>query len=119
VTQAFGDERLDGIEITNNETGISQTVPAAALFLFIGAKPHTEFLEDAVARNAAGFVLTGPDLAESGDRPEQWKLQRDPYLLETSVPGIFAVGDVRQGVVRRVAARSAKDRRRSPWSTST
>ena len=77
---------------------------AAALFLLIGARPHTEFLGDLVQRNEAGFVLTGPDLTVDGARPDGWKEGRDPYLLETNVPGVFAVGDVRNGVVRRVAS---------------
>jgi thioredoxin reductase (NADPH) len=104
VNGVHGTERLESLDIINNETGITTTVPAAALFLFIGAKPHTDFLCDAIERNAGGFVLTGPDLAAPGRRPVGWKLERQPYLLETNVPGIFAVGDVRAGVVRRVAS---------------
>ncbi len=104
VTAAHGDDRLETIEITNNESGVTATVSAAALFLLIGAKPHTEFLGDVVERNDAGFILTGPDLLVGGKRPDGWTLKRDPYLLETNVPGVFAVGDVRQGVVRRVAS---------------
>ena len=77
---------------------------ASALFLLIGARPHTEFLGDVIQRNNAGFILTGPDLLVDGTRPKGWQLRRDPFLLETNVPGIFAVGDVRQGVVRRVAS---------------
>ena len=104
VVEAQGNERLETLKIENTATGESETVSAAALFLFIGAKPHTEFLSDVVARNHSGFVLTGPDLLEDGKRPKRWPLKRDPFILETSVPGIFAVGDVRQGVVRRVAS---------------
>ncbi|MCP4383350.1 MAG: FAD-dependent oxidoreductase [Hyphomicrobiales bacterium] len=104
VTKAFGSDRLERIEITNNQTGQSETVSAAALFLFIGARPHTVFLGDSVERSGAGFILTGPDLLEDGKRPRDWPLKRDPYLLEASVPGVFAVGDVRHGVVRRVAS---------------
>ena len=104
VSAVQGADRLDAIEIANNETGESEVIPAAALFLFIGAKPYTEFLGDVVVRNDSGFVLTGPDLLQDGKRPKTWPLKRDPFILETSVPGIFAVGDVRQGVVRRVAS---------------
>jgi thioredoxin reductase (NADPH) len=104
VTAVRGTERLELIEVTNNETGLKDTLSAAALFLFIGARPHTDFLSDAVLRNGPGFILTGQDLVQDGNRPEGWKLKRDPYLLETNVPGVFAVGDVRQGVVRRVAS---------------
>jgi thioredoxin reductase (NADPH) len=74
------------------------------MFVFIGAAPHTEMLGDLVALSSAGFVLTGPDLYTDGMRPKSWKLKRDPYLMETSVPGIFAAGDVRHGVIRRVAS---------------
>jgi thioredoxin reductase (NADPH) len=74
------------------------------MFIFIGAVPHTDLVEGVVERNRAGFILTGPDLLRDGQRPRGWTLRRDPYLLETSVPGIFAAGDVRQGAVRRVAS---------------
>jgi thioredoxin reductase (NADPH) len=104
VTEAFGDERLERIEITETETGVAETVGAAALFLFIGAKPHTDFHAGVVTRNDAGFILTGPDLGEDGARPVGWNLGRDPYLLETNLAGVFAVGDVRQGALRRVAS---------------
>jgi thioredoxin reductase (NADPH) len=74
------------------------------MFIFIGAVPRTEFIRDYVEVDRAGFILTGPDLLVEGKRPKGWRLNRDPYLLETSVPGIFAVGDVRHGSVKRVAA---------------
>jgi len=74
------------------------------MFIFIGAKPHTGFITGLVRCNRAGFILTGPELSLDGERPKDWPLRRDPYLLETSVPGIFAAGDVRQGAVRRVAS---------------
>jgi thioredoxin reductase (NADPH) len=74
------------------------------MFLFIGAVPHSECVAGVVERNSAGFILTGPDLMVDGQRPKGWRLPRDPFLLETSVPGIFAAGDVRQGATRRVAA---------------
>ena len=90
--------------MTNSETGETQQVEAPAMFVFIGAVPHTEMVAGVVERNRAGFILTGQDLIQEGRRPKGWTLQRDPYLLETSVPGIFAAGDVRQGAVRRVAS---------------
>ena len=68
------------------------------------ASPHTKMPGDLVALSSAGFVLTGPDLYTDGMRPKSWQLKRDPYLMETSVPGIFAAGDVRHGVIRRVAS---------------
>jgi thioredoxin reductase (NADPH) len=104
VSAAHGTEGLETIDVTHHPTGTTDSMPAAALFLFIGAKPHTEFLGETIARNSAGFILTGPDLLHDGARPQGWTPKRDPYLLETNVPGIFAVGDVRQGVVRRVAS---------------
>jgi thioredoxin reductase (NADPH) len=103
AVEAHGSDRLEALTIKNNETGETQKIPAAALFLFIGAQAHTDILEGVVERNHAGFILTGPDLFKRGKRPKGWRLKRDPYLLETSVPGIFAAGDVRQGAVRRVA----------------
>ncbi len=104
VVEALGEDRLKAITIVNNESGESQTLPAAAMFLFIGAVPHSELVAGVVERNSAGFILTGPDLIQAGRRPKNWKLKRDPYILETSVPGIFAAGDVRQGAIRRVAS---------------
>jgi thioredoxin reductase (NADPH) len=104
VVEAMGKNRLEAITIRNTDTGQTETVPAAAMFLFIGAVPHSELVVGLVERNGAGFVLTGPDLTQNGHRPKSWKLKRDPYLLETSVPGIFAAGDIRQGAVRRVAS---------------
>ena len=104
VTEVHGTDRLESITIKRDETDETETVPAAALFLFIGAVPHSEMIRDVVQCNNAGFVLTGQDLVKEGRRPAGWKPNRDPYLLETSVPGIFAAGDIRQGATRRVAA---------------
>lgn len=104
VIEVQGKDRLERLVIQNNDTGETETVPAAALFAFIGAKPHTDFVADIVERNRVGFILTGSDLTRDGRRPQNWRLQRDPFLLETNVPGIFAVGDVRQGAIRRVAS---------------
>ncbi len=104
VIEVIGTDRLEALVIKNNDTGETETIPAAALFIFIGARPHSEFVADIVERNQAGFILTGPDLIHDGRRPKNWRLNRDPFLLETSVPGIFAVGDIRQGAIRRVAS---------------
>jgi thioredoxin reductase (NADPH) len=104
VVEAHGQNRLEALSIMNLETSETRRIETQALFLFIGAVPHSECVADIVERNAAGFILTGPDLFIDGRRPKGWKLQRDPFLLETSVPGIFAAGDVRQGATRRVAA---------------
>ena len=104
IIEAIGTDRLEALVIKDNDTGDIETVPAAALFVFIGAKPHSEFVADVVERNEAGFILTGPDLIRDGRRPKNWRLNRDPFLLETSVPGIFAAGDIRQDTIRRVAS---------------
>jgi thioredoxin reductase (NADPH) len=74
------------------------------MFIFIGALPRTDWLGDLVERDERGFILTGPDLMWDGKRPKSWTLERDPFLLETNIPGLFAVGDVRHGSVKRVAS---------------
>jgi thioredoxin reductase (NADPH) len=104
VAEAHGIERLEALTLSDCITSQTRTVPAAALFLFIGAVPHSDLVAGVVERNSAGFILTGQDLIRDGKKPQGWRLQRDPYLLETSVPGIFAAGDIRQGAVRRVAS---------------
>lgn len=104
VVEVQGEQRLEGITIRDQETGETSQRSTPAMFVFIGARPHTEMLGDLVGLSPAGFVLTGPDLAIDRARPAGWKLKRDPFLMETSVPGIFAAGDVRHGVIRRVAS---------------
>ncbi|MGD2053383.1 MAG: FAD-dependent oxidoreductase [Gammaproteobacteria bacterium] len=104
VAAVNGTDRLEEITIRNSKSGELETVPADAIFIFIGAVPSTGMIMDLVERDAAGFIITGQDLMRNGRRPLNWKPKRDPFLLETSVPGIFAAGDVRHGVVRRVAS---------------
>ncbi len=104
VAAAAGSDHLEAITIKNNETGDTETLAADAMFIFIGAVPHTDIVKDVVELDEAGFVYTGQDLIRDGRRPRNWKPRRDPFLMETSVPGIFAAGDVRHGVVRRVAS---------------
>jgi thioredoxin reductase (NADPH) len=104
VIEIHGKDRLEALTIKNNDTDDTCTEPTPAMFIFVGAVPHTELVADVVERNHSGFIITGTDLIRDGRRPKNWRLKRDPYLLETSVPGIFAAGDVRQGVVRRVAS---------------
>jgi thioredoxin reductase (NADPH) len=104
VIEVKGETRLDALVIQNGQTGEVQTVPAKSLFIFIGAVPNTDWLDGVLARDNKGFILTGADLVINGDRPRGWTLEREPFLLETSVPGIFAVGDVRHGSVKRVAS---------------
>lgn len=79
-------------------------MPVDAMFIFIGAVPSTDMVTDVVERDEAGFIYTGQDLVRNGKRPNGWGAKRDPFLLETSVPGVFAAGDARHGVVRRVAS---------------
>ena len=103
VAEAHGKDRLEAITIARDD-GSLETVPAAALFLFIGAVPHSELVAGVVERNSAGFIFTGQDLTRDGKRAQSWRLKRDPFLLETSVPGIFAAGDIRHAAIRRVAS---------------
>lgn len=100
VIEAQGGDRLEKIVVKNSQTGEVKTLPTSYLFIFIGATPSTEWLGDTVQRDERGFLCTGPDV--DADRP--WPLERDRFLLETDVPGVFAVGDVRQGSVKRVAS---------------
>jgi thioredoxin reductase (NADPH) len=104
VQEVHGEGQLTAVTYRHNETGESTTEETPAMFLFIGAKPHTELLDGIVSLSDAGFVLTGRQLAPPGKLPEGWPLERTPFDMETNVPGIFAAGDVRDGVVRRVAS---------------
>ncbi|KAB8319548.1 response regulator [Tolypothrix campylonemoides VB511288] len=104
VIEAKGETSLEALTIHNSLTGETQTVPATSLFIFIGAVPRTEWLDGVIARDDRGYIITGPDLQKDGQRIKGWTLERDPYLLETNVPGVFAVGDVRHGSVKRVAS---------------
>jgi thioredoxin reductase (NADPH) len=104
LVEAKGDTRLECLTLLNSKTGEKTTVPAASLFIFIGAEPMTDWLGDLVERDSKGFILSGPDLIHNGKRPASWTLERDPTLPETSVPGIFVAGDVRCGSVKRCAA---------------
>jgi len=104
VTAAEGDGHLERLVLEDAANGTTETVPASHLFVFIGAAPLTEWLDGELERDGAGFLLTGPDLVRDGRRPSGWIPERDPYLLETSVPGVFAAGDVRAQSVKRVAS---------------
>jgi len=103
VVEVGGQERLEEITVRRVDLQTTEKLRAAALFIFIGAEPQTEWLDGVVCRDAKGFLVTGANLLQNGKRPAGWNLDRDPYLLETNVPGVFAVGDVRDGAVRRVA----------------
>jgi thioredoxin reductase (NADPH) len=104
VVEAGGDDHLECLTLLNRDTGEKQTVPCGSLFIFIGAQPHTDYVAGVVERDERGFILAGRDLMRDGKRPKGWKPDRDPYLLESSVPGIFVAGDVRHGSVKRVAS---------------
>jgi thioredoxin reductase (NADPH) len=104
VVAMHGDGHLEAISTRSSRTGQTVTEPADAAFIFIGAVPCSAITAGVVELSEGGFILTGPDLLRDGTRPRGWTLKRDPYLMETSVPGIFAAGDVRDGVVRRVAS---------------
>jgi thioredoxin reductase (NADPH) len=104
VIEVHGDTRLSAITIRREPRDQTEQLPASSLFIFIGASPRTEWLGDLIARDGRGFILSGPDLLRDGKRPAGWTLDRDPGLLETNIPGIFAVGDVRHGSIKRVAS---------------
>ena len=102
VVAAQGDGHLE--RLTLCEKGVTETVETGHLFIFIGAAPRTDWLGDAIQRDALGFVCTGPDLLVEGRRPAGWTLDRDPHYLESSIPGVFVAGDVRAQSVKRVAS---------------
>jgi thioredoxin reductase (NADPH) len=105
VIEVHGENRLESITITNTQTGQLETFPTSGLYIFIGAVPHTDAAAGLIERDANGFLLTGQDLMQNGlERPRGWTLDRQPFLLETNVPGIFAAGDIRHGSTKRVAA---------------
>jgi thioredoxin reductase (NADPH) len=104
VVEAHGDERLEAISVYCNESDETNIYPANSLFVLIGATPHTNWLEGVIERDERGFIVTGTELVRDGKMPKGWSLDRAPSLLETNIPGIFAVGDVRKGSVKRVAS---------------
>jgi thioredoxin reductase (NADPH) len=110
VVELKGENRLDAIVVKDIFKGENQTLSTGGLFIFIGAQPRTNWLSDVVATDTNGFILTGPNLTmmrkdgHTNERPKGWNLDREPFLLETSVPGIFAAGDVRYGSIKRVAS---------------
>jgi thioredoxin reductase (NADPH) len=104
VAGAAGSEHLEQLTLRDTARGSTETVDAQWLYLFIGAEPLTEWLGDVVVRDARGFVVAGPDLSAGGQRPRGWTLDRLPYHLETSVPGVFVAGDARADSAKRVAS---------------
>ena len=104
VTAVSGTGKLEHVTTKHVDTGAEQTIDAAAMFIFIGVAPRSAMFASTLARDDKGFILTGEDLPRLNGRPRDWTLDRDPYLFETAIPGVFAVGDVRSGANRRVAA---------------
>jgi thioredoxin reductase (NADPH) len=103
VAAAHGDEQLERITVRDTAGGVEEEMGLAAMFVFIGARPQTEWLPDDVARDKRGFVLAGSELLLEDVRP-RWRLERNPYLLETTMPGLFVAGDVRSQSMKRVAS---------------
>jgi thioredoxin reductase (NADPH) len=104
VVDGHGRQRLEGLTLRDRHTGVTRTVAASAVFVLIGAEPRTDWLDGVVDRDERGYVLTGRDLLRDGRPPPSWPLERPPLLLETSLPGVFAAGDVRYRSVKRVAS---------------
>ena len=104
VTEVHGAGRLEGLTIRDRAAKGTEDLTAAALFIMIGAEPHTDWLAATIEWDDRGFLLTGRDLLRDGRPPSGWPLDRPPLLLETSLPGVFAAGDIRHGSVKRVAA---------------
>ena len=104
LVEVKGANALEQIVVKNMKTGESQTLNASALFVFIGVQPQSKIVSDLVICSGKGYIFTGPDLMVDKKPPLGWTLERDPFLLETSIPGIFAAGDVRYGTNHRVAS---------------
>ncbi|HEY0736307.1 MAG TPA: FAD-dependent oxidoreductase [Herpetosiphonaceae bacterium] len=104
VSAVDGNDHLESVTMINTATGATETLPGTAIFSFIGAAPGTDWLQGIVERDERGFLLSGPDLMQSGKYPPGWQQDRAPFLLETNVPGVFVAGDVRRGSVKRVAS---------------
>jgi thioredoxin reductase (NADPH) len=104
VTAVHGEGRLERVTLRSVDDGSTSQIEAAAMFVFIGTAPRSEMFDGVLARDEQGFILTSTDLPRIGDRVRGWNLDRAPLMFETSVPGVFAAGDVRAGANRRVAA---------------
>ena len=108
VTGAEGKDHLESLTLQNGKSGATERVPASSLFIFIGATPQTDWLGPGVARDEKGFVLSGLDYVQDCAPPDDWPLERAPFGLETSIPGVFVAGDVRKGSVKRLTSASGE-----------
>jgi thioredoxin reductase (NADPH) len=104
VIAVDGAERCEAVVVRNSKTPAEEKFPASALFIYAGADPHTEWLSGVVERDPQGYVIAGQHLLREGKRPRGWTIERDPFFLETSVPGIFVAGDVRHRSSKGVSA---------------
>jgi thioredoxin reductase (NADPH) len=104
IESVEGEEHLERVRCKNLDTGEIEECPAAAVFVFIGAVPRTDWLSNVLVRDDHGFIPTGPEIPRENGRIKGWPLTREPYLLEASVPGVFVAGDVRAGSVKRIAS---------------
>jgi thioredoxin reductase (NADPH) len=104
VQEVKGELQLESVQLSNGTSSQVKELPVAAMFIFIGATAHTDMLDGLVERDSEGFILTGRDIFHDGKKPRSWTLERDPLPMETSVPGIFAAGDVRHQSIKRVAS---------------
>lgn len=104
IVEAMGQKRLECVTLEHKDTKERKTAPAGALFIFIGARPYTEWVPENLLRNEKGYLYTGRDLVGLEEFKQSWKTPREPYMLETSIPGVFAAGDVRAGAMNRVAS---------------
>ncbi len=104
IESVQGERSLELVTVKSTDSGEQRTIPASAMFIFIGVRPHTDTFAGVLECDEAGFVLTGTDLPQEHGRPRGWTLERTPFMFETSIPGVFAAGDVRSGANRRVAA---------------
>ncbi len=119
LTEMHGDGRLEKITVENIKTGSKENVPADSVFIFIGAKPCTDWMELNLVRNDKGYLETGRELLRYENFKKKWKLEREPFLLEASIPGIFAAGDVRAGAMNRIASAVGEGAMVSKWSTNS
>ena len=105
VAALDGDDRLHAVTLRNLKTGEERIVETTSLFLCLGGVPNTQWAaEVGIVRDEEGYLVTGPDLGRGGTLPENWTLNREPYYLETNIPGVFAAGDVRHSSIKRIAS---------------